>query len=214
MTTGIIEGEDDCYYMIMDYIDGTSLKYKTLTDEKMIELSFILKNFLSVYNATPTKNDRRYLRTDCDKFKFELVSKRLAADLKNLYNELDFQKVCYVHADLHKDNIMLDNKNQFKIIDFGDAKIAPKCCELPPIICWLYHFNSSLVENTFDMPIDLLKDELLKGFVVNDFGTDYLQDMCDFLDYGDIKKIRNIQELKNLINKAFEKGSVIANERF
>ena len=208
LNTGIIEGEDNCYYMIMDYIDGTSLKCKIPNEEKMIELSYILKNFLSTYNTSPTPKDLFYLRTDCDKFKYELISKGLVADLKKLYNELDFQKVYYVHADLHKGNILLDTKNQFKVIDFGDAKIAPKCCEFPPIICWLYHFNSILVENTFEMPLDILKEELLKGFVVNDFGTDCLQDMCDYLDYGNIKKIKNIQELKQLINKAFEKGKI------
>ncbi len=205
--TGSFEDTEICYYIIIDYISGYTLRQKNVPKEKMIELSYELKNFLTVYNTTPTEADLQLLRIDCDKFKFELVSKGLADDLKMLYKNIDLNELCYVHADLHKGNILLDKNNQFKVIDFGDAKIAPKYCELPPIICDLYHFDGNLIKNTFEIPIKKLQDQLLKGFVINDFGTDYIQDLCNFLGYGDMKNIKNIEELKCLINLAFEKGA-------
>lgn len=206
LCTGEIAGEDVCYYMIMDYINGKSLKGRKVGYDKLTELSYVIKDFLKKYNILPTKTDLKIMRTDCDKFKWELISEGLAADFKKLYTAIDFGNPCYVHADLHRGNIVLDQSDQFKIIDFGDNKIAPWQCELPPVICNLFKFDNKLIYNVFEKDMDYLKENLIKGFVINDFGTDYLEDMCNFLNYGNIKNIKDIQELKTLVDKAFEKG--------
>ncbi len=209
--TGEIAGDDICYYLIMDYIEGKSLKNINLSYKELAKLSFIIRDFLLKYNGKPTKGDLTKMRTDCDKFKWELISDGLASDFKAVYNSIDFSDICYVHADLHKGNIMKTKNGRLLIIDFGDNKLAPWQCELPPIICNLFKFDNKLLTNVFNKNLETLKEELIKGFIINDFGTDYLEDLCNYLDFGNIKNIKNLEHLKVLIDQAFANGGFINN---
>ena len=155
-----------------------------------------------------TASDFSSIRCGPDTDKFIVFSATtLAKEIQSFYRTINFSNVCYVHADLHKGNFLIDSNGKFVIIDFGDAKIAPKFCELPPIICNTYNFNIDLIKNTFGDNLNKIKEDLLKGFIVNDFATDYIQDLCNYLNFGNIKKIKIIKHLKTLIDQAFDKAN-------
>ncbi len=113
---------------------------------------------------------------------------------------LAMNDLVYVHGDLNKDNILVDDNNTLTIIDFADALLAPREYELAVLICEVFDFSQPYLEGFFGI-VDLedLTDKCLKGILIHEFGPTIIKD-----NIGHIDEINNIAVLKSKIYNALK----------
>jgi len=125
--------------IVMEYIDGTNML--------LLERDFNKEEIISVaqemakINNTDYNVESYYDEWTITNFESEYNKKIHAIDsenknlITNVYNEmkkLDFSKfkMCYIHGDIIKSNLILDQENNIWVIDFSVLNYLPRVIEL------------------------------------------------------------------------------------
>lgn len=190
-------------YLIMEYAHGIELGdiRKRLTNDDKRNIGKQLRDITDRLNTYCTSFNNVNIKERV------LVNKRWNALPDSFVNErlgyvqgLAMNDLVYVHGDLNKDNILVDDKNTLTIIDFADALLAPKEYELAVLICEVFDFSQPYLEGFFGI-VDLedITDKCLKGLLIHDFGLNIIKD-----NIGHTDEINNIAILKSKIYNALK----------
>ena len=123
-------------YEIIEKVNGKSVYYywykmNEIERENFIKrlvniLKQIHKNEYKSYDWSNHIKERILSSYNKTKYKFNEEEKNIILCSLNNYDEiLKDNRFSLIHNDLHFDNILLDNKNNIKLIDFNDSIIAP-----------------------------------------------------------------------------------------
>lgn len=126
----------DSVYEIIEKIDGQSVYYYWYKMNES-ERENLIKDLISRIKQVHYKKKDGYnwaeklknqVKENFQKSEdlFSEKEKQIILKSLDLYNEiLSDNKFVLIHNDLHFDNVLIDSKNQIKIIDFNDSMIAP-----------------------------------------------------------------------------------------
>lgn len=123
-------------YEIIEKIEGKSVYYywykmnETQREELIRELVRILKKFhskeYSAYDWSTSIKERILSSFNQTIDMFSEEERNIILESLEKYDEiLSDNKFCLIHNDLHFDNILIDNKQNIKLIDFNDSLVAP-----------------------------------------------------------------------------------------
>jgi len=123
-------------YEIIEKVNGKSVYYywyKMNENERenfikrLVDiLKQIHKNEYKSYDWSNHIKERILSSYNKTKYKFNEEEKNIILTSLNNYDEILIDnRFSLIHNDLHFDNILLDNKNNIKLIDFNDSIIAP-----------------------------------------------------------------------------------------
>ena len=123
-------------YEIIEKVNGKSVYYywyKMNENERenfikrLVDiLKQIHKNEYKSYDWSNHIKERILSSYNKTKYKFNKEEKNIILTSLNNYDEILIDnRFSLIHNDLHFDNILLDNKNNIKLIDFNDSIIAP-----------------------------------------------------------------------------------------
>lgn len=112
---------------------------------------------------------------------------------------LDFSKQYFVHGDLKAENILIDSKQQVRIIDWADAHLAPLSYDLPYLVFKLLNGDKQQMESYFG---GLVLDEsfietLVHALLIHKFGAYLLYEWCEE-QHLSLHRIDSIETLKQL----------------
>lgn len=190
-------------YIITKYIKGTDAKdiIKSYTQEKKIDFVHKIKDATTKLNTLP---DNNYPWPDITSTsistRWQKLPSPIVTQIKELVTSYNAPEKVYVHGDITGDNVLIDKNDTAYLIDFADAKIAPKEYEYPPLLFDLFDFDKVMISEfigSFD--IDDFTDKCFYGILMHEFGIYFVELICKRLLRKNIMELNDIFEIKEAI---------------
>lgn len=184
-------------YLIMEYIDATPLNLcsNNLTQKEKETIGQSLRHFTDKMNTTCKKfNSHKLFSTSAEK-RWENFSSTFQTERKHFIHNTNMTSLVYVHGDLTRDNILLLNTKEIRVIDYADALLAPIELEYSCLICEAFQFEIPYLIGFFgNYNKEEITDICLYGLLMHDFGFNIILD-C----FGDVNSINSILKLREMI---------------
>lgn len=203
VTTNVIRDKYIFYYIIMDYIDGYEIgnKLKDYSEKNQIEFIEEMRSITKKLNQKVKKSlfKKDIIHTVLHNKKWNKYQNRVKQQIFDHVQKLDFNNQVFVHGDLTKENILIDQNNQIFVIDFADSLVAPYYYEFPPILFDLFDFNPILIKTFLKDVSPSTVDVIFNSLMIHEFGADFIQlfyERC----HQSINQINDIKEIKSIVD--------------
>ncbi len=111
--------------------------------------------------------------------------------------KLDLFNHVLVHGDLTGENVLVHN-GRIQIIDFGDARLAPRYYEYAPIVFELFDCDPILVR-FFSRGKENFLEDVFDSILIHNFGANIVRDFCQRHLKIDHNSLNDIQIIKDYL---------------
>jgi tRNA A-37 threonylcarbamoyl transferase component Bud32 len=197
---GVVVDKYEFYYLITEKVHGTEAS-KIISNYSYDEkFRFVQKinGLLNNINTRAPLSVKEIKDSVLQNKRWDIFPESLQSQVQNLASGLKFQEMVYVHGDLTGENVIL-NKDSMTIIDFGDARPAPRYYEYPPILFELFNHDKEFI-SLFAQGKKDFGEELFLATVIHEFGAYFLRDICTNHFNIKPKDLDDIHKVKKYIN--------------
>lgn len=201
---GFIENKYIWKYLIFEYINAKEVKdeMKNFTINDKVLFAKEIRKIVDNFNVEPKKkyNNKHIKERVILGKRWNRAKTKVKIELENYLDNLKLTKNVYVHGDLTKENVMIDNEKNVYIIDFADSVIAPYYYEYPPIIFDLFDYDKVMIDSFFEgEDIKNIIEDIYNGILIHDFGGDFVKDMLIRYKNKNLEEMDNLEEIRDII---------------
>lgn len=179
LAAGEISDKYRFFYVIMEFMQGEEAgkALPSLNAEQKRRFAEEIKHISDALHRPATGFPKfcRSLRADLS---WQGLCPALREDMRTISSSAPPQEEVFVHGDLTGENVLLMPDGKVALLDLGDARRAPSCYELPPLVFELFRGDKAMIDWYLKGGnAGVFLSELLLGLSLHEFGGNIVKDL-------------------------------------